>query len=251
MEKRNTIQIDLDVYKIILQFHDKEEHLVIHFDTPSRRFYFSVIALIINEMKKQGEPGFIHIHKYKEELKLLDESLSGKHASKNMEGLLGKIRVAWRHRLPDLETASLFKLIDRDLVPPYEKGGKYRYDCSDVECDTWANLFGYDDNNKWRFKFAIDSVAIGLNDVSVKLGDLKDSLAWHEFVRRLKIEAKPESKEKKAPSILWEKMSFILTGVLIACAAALANWRPRGAKTCGTMEPMAQRSPIITTEPIR
>jgi len=53
MEKLETIKFDLGAYKILLQFHGKKEPLVIHFDTPSRRFYFSIIALIVNEMKKQ------------------------------------------------------------------------------------------------------------------------------------------------------------------------------------------------------
>ncbi len=84
-----------------------------------------------------------------------------------------KINMAWRHRLPDLESAALFKVLDRDLVSPYEKGGKYRYQCSEAECDVWASLFGYDENNKWRFKFAFDAASIGSNDISLTLGDLQ------------------------------------------------------------------------------
>lgn len=75
MEKLETIEFDLGLYKILLHFHGKKEPLVIHFDTPSRRFYFSIITLIINEMKKQGKPGFIHIRKHQNILKLLDISL--------------------------------------------------------------------------------------------------------------------------------------------------------------------------------
>ncbi len=66
MKKLSTIEFDLIEYKVKLQFHDKKEPLVIHFDTPSRRFYFSIIALIIDEMKKQDKPGFIHIRKHQE-----------------------------------------------------------------------------------------------------------------------------------------------------------------------------------------
>jgi adenylate cyclase len=224
MEKLKTIEIDLNVYKIILQFHGRKEPLVVHFDTPSRRFYFSVIALIINEMKMQCKPGFIHIHKYKKELKLLDESLSGKHASKHMDGMLGKIRMAWRHRLPDLETATLFKVLDRDLIPPYEKGGKYRYDCSDDECDIWANLFGYDENNKWRFKFAIDSASISLNDISVTLGDLRDNSAWQEFEKSLSIPPKSVSRKKRAAPRRPKKAVFSLVAVMIIIVVTWAIW---------------------------
>ncbi len=224
MEKLATIEVDLSAYKILLQFHGKKEPLVIHFDTPSRRFYFSIIALIINEMKTQGEIGFIHIHKHKNLLKLLDESLSGKHASKRMDGMWAKIDMAWRHRLPDLETAAFFKVLDRNLISPHEKGGKYRYECSDIECDIWANLFGYDENNKWRFKFAIDSASISLNDIYVTLGDLRDNSAWKEFVKSLSIQPKAVTTDKRAVPRWWKKTAFSLVAVLIVGAATFVIW---------------------------
>jgi hypothetical protein len=85
-----------------------KEPLVVHFDTPSRRFHFSVIALIVHEMKKKGQLDYIHIQRHKDVLQRLDQGLSGKHASKNVESMWAKINMAWRHRLPDLETARLF-----------------------------------------------------------------------------------------------------------------------------------------------
>ena len=193
MKKLETIQCDLAEYKITLQFHGRNSPLVVHFDTPSRRFYFSVIALIITEMKKQGRPGFVHIHRHQDILTRLDRSLSGKNASKHVEGMWAKINMAWRHRLPDLESAALFRVLDRDLIAPYEKGGKYRYQCSEAECDAWASLFGYNENNKWRFRFPADSAVIGLNDISITLGNLRDNSAWEEFIHRLSI--KPEADE--------------------------------------------------------
>jgi TolB-like protein len=196
MEKLETIQCDLDTFKITLEFHNSQPPLVVHFDTPSRRFYFSTIALIISEMKKQDRPGFIHIHRLQEILTRLDQALSGKNASKNVEGMWAKINMAWRHRLPDLESAALFKILHRDHIPPYEKGGKYRYECSEAECDAWASLFSHDENNKWRFKFASDIASIGLNDVSLKLGNLKDAEAWENFIDRLDIPPQSEEKTK-------------------------------------------------------
>jgi TolB-like protein len=201
MEKLATIQCDLTEYKISLQFQGRKTPLVVHFDTPSRRFYFSIIALIINEMKKQGRPEFVHIHRHKKILTLLDKSLSGKNASKHVEGMWAKIKMAWCHRLPDLESAVLFKVLDRDLVAPYEKGGKYRYKCSESECDAWAGLFGYDENNKWRYKFAYDAAGVGLDDISIILGDLRDNSAWEEFVNRLRIEAGSDQTPKKPVDI--------------------------------------------------
>ena len=171
MEKLETIKFDLVEYRITLQFPGVKAPLVVHFDTPSRRFYFSVIALIITEMKKRGRPEFIHIRRHQKILTQLDQYLSGKNASKHPEGMWAKINMAWRHRLPDLESAALFKVLDRDLISPYEKGGKYRYQCSEAECDAWASLFSYHEDNKWRYKFAFDSASVGLDEISLTLGD--------------------------------------------------------------------------------
>ena len=225
MGKLKAIEIDLNIYKIILRFPGSKEPLVLHFDTPSRKFYLSVIALIINEMKKQGEPRFIHIRKYKNELKLLDAFLSGKHTSKDLDSLLAKLRVAWRNRLPDLETATLFKVQDRDRISPYEKGGKYRYECSEMECDIWANLFGYDDHNKWRFKFAVDSASLSLDDISLRFEGLRDNSAWNEFMAR--VTYRPNlvvSPEKKVEPNLRKKQAFVLGAILIIALVVLAIW---------------------------
>jgi len=225
MGKLKAIEIDLNIYKIILRFPGSKEPLVLHFDTPSRKFYLSVIALIINEMKKQGEPRFIHIRKYKNELKLLDEFLSSKHTSKDLDSLLAKLRVAWRNRLPDLETATLFKVQDRDRISPYEKGGKYRYECSEMECDIWANLFGYDDQNKWRFKFAVDSASLRLDDISLLFEGLRDNSAWNEFMTR--VTYRPNlvvSPEKKVEPNLRKKPAFVLGAILIIALVILAVW---------------------------
>jgi adenylate cyclase len=222
--KLENIKLDLGTYEVLLHFQNRKDPFVIHFDKPARRFYFSLIALVVTEMKKKGKPDFIHIRKHEKTLKLLDNSLAGQHASKTVKGMWDKIRKAWRHRLQDLETAALFKVLDRDLIPPYEKGGKYRYECSDVECDIWANLFGYDENNKWRFKFAIDSASISLNDVSVTLGDLRDNSAWQEFVKSLSIQPKTVSREKRAMPRWWKKVAFSLVVVSIVGGATLAIW---------------------------
>ena len=156
-----------------------------------------------------------------------------------MDGMWAKIRMAWRNRLPDLESAALFKVLDRDLVSPYEKGGKYRYQCSEEECDVWASLFSYDENNKWRFKFAFDSALGGLNDISVILGNLRDKAAWEEFLNRLS--RQPSSDETPAEpvnattteaasmdgrgSALSRKVSWGLAAVLLAAVIVAVGWR--------------------------
>lgn len=222
--KLENIRFDLGTYKACLYFQNHKEPLVIHFDKPARRFYFSLIALVVTEMKNLDKPKFIHIRKHEKTLKLLDDSLAGQNASKTSKGMWDKIRKAWRYTLPDLETGTHFKILDRNLIPPYEKGGKYRYDCSDDECDSWSNLFGYDENNPWRFKFAIDSASLSLNDIFVTLGDQRDNTAWQEFVKGLSIQPKDMNIEKKVLPTWWKKAAFALVAVSIIIVATAAIW---------------------------
>jgi TolB-like protein/Tfp pilus assembly protein PilF len=216
--KLEKIELDLSTYKVLLHFQDHKEPLVIHFDTPSRRFYFSLIALLVIEMKDLGKPAFILIRKHEKTLRLLDNSLAGPHASKTAHGMWEKIRTTWHYTLPDLEKAAHFRILGRDVIPPYEKGGKYRYDCSDEECDIWASLFDLDEKNRWRFKFAVDSASLSLNDVSLTLGGLQDNSAWQEFVK------KAVSGEKRAVPRWWKKATFSLIAVLIVGAVTWAIW---------------------------
>ena len=222
--KLEKIELDLTTFKILLHFRNHKEPLVIHFDKPGRRFYFSLIALVITEMKNLNKPEFIHIRKHEKTLKLLDNALAGKNASETTKGMWDKIRKAWRYNLPDLEAGAHFKILERNLIQPYEKGGKYRYDCSDEECHIWANLFDYDENNPWRLKFAVDSAAISLNDISLILGGLRDNSAWQEFDKRLSMQAKAVNKEKRALPKWRKKVAFSLTAVLIVGAVTWAIW---------------------------
>ena len=224
MNKLESIEFDLSSFKITLLFHGSKDPLVVHFDTPSRRFHFSVISLIVHEMKQKCQPEFVHIRKYKDVLQRLDQGLSGTHKSKNLEGMWAKINMAWRHRLPDLETAACFKILDRDLVPPYEKGGKYRYECPDAECDTWANLFSYDENNKWRFKFSGDSGVSDLNAITLSHGQLKGAAAWKAFLDRLNIEPKSDIIPPKKVQTIEPKWVISSVVVLIVIAATLSTW---------------------------
>ena len=100
--KLDKIELDLATHKILLYFRDQEDPLVIFFDTPARKFYFSLIALVVTEMKALGKPEFVHIRKHRKTLRLLDHSLAGQHASKTEDGMWGKIDQAWQHRLPAL-----------------------------------------------------------------------------------------------------------------------------------------------------
>ncbi|UCF00749.1 MAG: tetratricopeptide repeat protein, partial [Deltaproteobacteria bacterium] len=135
-----------------------------------------------------------------------------------------KINHAWHHRLPDFERAAHVKVLERELIPPHEKGGKYRYECSDDESDTWASLFAYDETNKWRFKFADDLASISLDDISLILGDLRNNSAWQVFVKRLSKQPKAVSEERRAVPRWWKKAAFSLAAILIVGAVTWAIW---------------------------
>ena len=187
MNRVKHIDIDLDTFKIVLQFQNTKGPLILHFDTPSRKFYLSLIALIVHEMKQQDHPGFVYIRKVEKLLKFMDDSLAGSYASGTVEGMWEKIRKAWHYSLPNLEEAAHFKIEGRDLIPPHNKGGKFVYDCTETECDVWSTLFGVDDiTNKWRFRFAVDVTGLGLSEVTLKFGDLLDDSAWGAFLKGLK-----------------------------------------------------------------
>lgn len=220
------INLDLAAYTIQLDFKNRKEPLEIHFDKPARRFYFSLIVLLIVEMKNQGRAEFISIRKFEKTLKQLDASLAGSNASKTVEGMWDKIRKAWRYTLPDLEAGGLFKILNRSQIPPYEKGGKYRYDCSEIECDVWANLFDYDENNPWRLKFAIDSVSLSLDAISLSLGELCDNAAWQEFLGGLSGQSEETASEESPPSKWRKKVVLSLAALMFVAAAASLLWKP-------------------------
>ena len=222
--KLESIKIDLTTSKILLYFRNYHEALVIHFDKPARRFYFSLIALVVTEMKNLNKPGFIHIRKHEKILKVLDSSLAGENASKTVEGMWDKIRKAWRYTLPDLESGTHFKIVGRDLIRPYERGGKYRYECSDEESDVWATLFECDENNPWRFKFAIDLASLNLNDISILSGDLRDGAAWQEYVKTLSMQPQAVSREVCPVPRRWNRTPFALLAVLIVGTIIWAIW---------------------------
>ena len=56
MEERGkpALRIDLSQFKLHIRLKPKTD-LTLHFDSPSRRFYLSVIALVVNEMKRLGQ----------------------------------------------------------------------------------------------------------------------------------------------------------------------------------------------------
>ena len=253
------IEFDLQAYKIHLHFKNGRDPLSIHFDTPSRKFYFALICLIVHEMKQQNNSEFVYIRKHEQLLKSLDMLLAGNYASKTIDGMWEKIRKAWHYSLPNLEEAAHFKVEERDQVPPYEKGGKYLYDCSEDECDTWTSLFGIDEvTSKWRFKVAIEAVGLNLNDITLTLNELREDKAWQAFLKYLE-KTSPASlsvadkKPIQLPAIPYQKRwpLFIALAVtviaLLAGGAALLNRHLRPAPT--TIQETQTKIPSIAVLP--
>ena len=52
--KHHPVTIDLDQFKLHIDLKKRVE-LTLHFNSPSRRFYLSVIAFVVNEMKRLGK----------------------------------------------------------------------------------------------------------------------------------------------------------------------------------------------------
>jgi hypothetical protein len=73
---RSSIQIDLNEFKLHLQLKGKTQ-LTLHFNSPSRKFYLAVIALVVNEMKKLGKIKSIPLREHLDLLALLNETIGG------------------------------------------------------------------------------------------------------------------------------------------------------------------------------
>jgi hypothetical protein len=109
---RPSIQIDLSEFKLYLHLKSRTP-LTLHFNSPSRRFYLSVIALVVNEMKKLGRIVSIPLQEHLDLLVLLNESVGGSAGSSEMENLLHRIYRKWKDALPNLEEAPLFKVLGK------------------------------------------------------------------------------------------------------------------------------------------
>src|SRR4030043_1778052 len=99
---RPSIQIDLNGFRLHLHFKNKTQ-MTLHFNSPSRRFYLSVIALVVNEMKRLGKIKSISLQEHLDLLALLNESVGGAAGSSDKENLLPRIYIKWRNALPNLE----------------------------------------------------------------------------------------------------------------------------------------------------
>jgi adenylate cyclase len=237
-----SIQIDLNEFKLHLHLKNRAQR-TFYFDSPSRKFYLCVIALVVNEMKKSGKIKSIPLLQHLDLLSLLNESIGGAAGSSDKENLLPRIYRKWKSALPNLEEAPLFKVLGKKKDEGDGAIGKV-YSFTDAEKDDWANLFDYigSDENV-RLKFAIDKVRVSLEETSIIFGDLLNGDAWDRFVSSLKKEGegKPEPVEEKtvpeqslAPVSLAKKVKFtwlarnrwvVLIAVVVILAGAWGIWK--------------------------
>ncbi len=182
---RPAIRIDLNDFKLHLHFQNKTQ-LTLHFNSPSRRFYLSVIALVVNEMKKLRKIISIPLKEHLDLLALLNESVGGAAGSSEKENLLSRIYIKWKNALPNLEEAPLFKVLGKKKEEGEGAIAKI-YSFTAAEKDGWANLFDYmgSDENV-RLKFAVDKMGVGLNETSIIFEDSLNGDAWDQFISSLK-----------------------------------------------------------------
>ena len=202
--KTRPITIDLNQFKLHIELKNRIE-LTLHFNSPSRRFYLSVIALIVNEMKRQGKMTSIPLKGHHDLLALLNETVGGSAGSSETENLMTRIYMKWQHALPNLEEAPLFMVLGKKKG--YEEGMGKTYHFTEAEKDSWANFFEYKGSHEnVRLKFAIDRIGATLDDVVIVYEDSLNAEAWEKFISDLK-EKKAEP-DKPVSSI--QKMAFPL-----------------------------------------
>jgi HEAT repeat protein/energy-coupling factor transporter ATP-binding protein EcfA2 len=200
-KKLKKIIIDLEAYRIDVYFTESREPLSLFFNTSSRQFFCSVIAFVVIEMKRDTNLYFINIRTKPrtEKIRLLDQAISGKNASSEVEQLFDKIRTAWRYRLQNMEKASSFIVTYCSKKMNFDKMDEYSYGYLRNVVDTWPGLFGYDSNKKWHYRFAIENATITLDDVQVVFGKNRDEQAWNIFIK--KIENRKGNEKKFEPNI--------------------------------------------------
>jgi TolB-like protein len=201
---RTLIEIDLNQFKLHIRIQDRMG-FSLQFNSPSRRFYLSIIALVVTEMKKLGRIASIPLEDHYETVALLNETI-GEHAgSSSREQLLPRVYRKWMGALPDLDHAPLFRVVGRSKE--YEDAVGKTYPFTDEEKDAWANLFEYKGSHEnVRLRFSIDNLGASLDHVVIVYGEepeLVDEAAWEAFTSSLKheVEEKAERTDRSSPGL--------------------------------------------------
>ena len=219
-EFTKSVRIDLNQFKLQLYLKPEVE-LTLHFDTPSRRFYLTVIALLVYEMQKRGRITSIPLEEHLEVLALLNQTVGDAAGSSKKELLLPRIYRKWKDVLPDLENAPLFKVVGRKKK--YDDSLDRIYSFGEEEKDKWANLFEYKGSHEHvRLRFSINRLDSSLDDVIIVFGEYPEQTkgdAWEEFLAHLKedlhhkSESAPTESEYQGPEETISKPSSRLIAI--------------------------------------
>lgn len=272
------MKIDLNHFK--LHLHIKQDvELTLHFNSPSRRFYLSVIGLVVHEMQKQERMISISMQDHIEVLQLLNDTVGGGAGSPKKSHLLPRIYMKWKDALPDLENAPLFKIVGRKKS--YNEVMERVYIFSEIEKDNWANLFEYKGSHEnVRLRFSLDRLGANLGDAVIVHGDTQESAntdPWEAFIAQLRKERKNRSlteeahQEVKSPepralqpkngdktSLSRRQVAAICTIVgIVLVLGALTAWKynlftPQGhGSTIEAPSPPSHEKPSIAVLPFR
>jgi adenylate cyclase len=194
------IIIDLNQFKLHLNLPRKLE-LTLFFNSPSRRFYLSIIALIVHEMKKVGKITSIPLQNHLDLISLLNETIGEGAGSSEKKNLSQRIYRKWKDALSNLEAAPLFKVLGKQREHGDTTGRTYSL--TEVEKDGWANLFEYRGcEENVRLRFSIDKFGIGLNDVVIRFEESVDGKAWEIFIASLREKTEDKSKNNEIIHLL-------------------------------------------------
>ncbi|MBM4307802.1 MAG: tetratricopeptide repeat protein [Deltaproteobacteria bacterium] len=239
--KHLPITIDLNQFRLLIDLKNRIK-LTLHFNSPSRKFYLSLIAFVVNEMKRLGKITSIPLEGHHDLLVLLNETIGGAAGSSEKENLLPRIYRKWQQALPNLEEAPLFKVVGRKKE--FEEGVDKIYPFTEAEKDSWANLFEYIGSEEHvRLRFSIDRIGARLDDVVIIYEVYQNAEAWERFISNLrqKEEEKPKPadfvpKEPEAPVPPTTKWKTALRGqwrwvtllaliIAVIVGVSLATWR--------------------------
>jgi TolB-like protein len=193
------VRIDLIDFKLDIHLKDQMA-LSLHFNSPSRKFYLSLIALVVMEMRKRGKIVPISLEEHLGLLALLNETVGGSAGSSEKKNLLHRIYRKWKHALPNLEEAPLFMVAGKKKEFDGVDGKNYLF--TEPEKDRWANLFAYTGSEEnVRLKFAIDKIGGNLDNILITWGDLRNEEAWESFLAGLQGEEEKPKTEPDTPEL--------------------------------------------------
>ena len=188
------IIIDLDKNMIHVDIPERQINFSHDYNTRTRPFHLSVLAFVVNQMKKKNSLKGIVLEENIEEIKFLNENVpvKAKKISNDEYNISTKIKKAWQQRHKYGNWSRLFKKIyyhfDEDPMEP-----TFDYDGTKTERDFWNNLIKFWESGENKIlKFAVDAVDLSLDDVVIIFNKNKEN-AWMRFLENVKPECIDET----------------------------------------------------------